>query len=96
MVFPEVLIANYDMIELANLFDLDKARIVQAQINSIDSANNCANITFSSECVELAGLSVNAVKFFYHCENSTGTEEDLADLTVAFPEPAADAPIEVL
>ena len=24
------------------------------------------------------------------------TEEDLADLTVAFPEPAADAPIEVL
>lgn len=75
---------NYEMIELANLFDLDKARIVQAQINSIDNANNCANITFSSECVELAGLSVNAVKFFYHCENSTGTEEDLVNGHKAF------------
>ena len=75
---------NYEMIELANLFDLDKARIVQAQINSIDSANNCANITFSSECVELAGLSVDAVKFFYHCDNSTGTEEDLVNGHKAF------------
>ena len=75
---------DYEMIELGNLFDLDKARIVQAQINSIDSGNNCAAITFSSECVELAGLSVNAVKFFYHCENSTGTEEDLADGHKAF------------
>ena len=75
---------EYEMIELANLFDLDKARIVQAQINSIDSANNCANITFSSECAELSGLSVDAVKFFYHCENSTGTEEDLADGHKAF------------
>ena len=75
---------DYEMIELGNLFDLDKARIVQAQINSIDSGNNCAAITFSSECVELAGLSVDAVKFFYHCENSTGTEEDLANGNKAF------------
>ena len=75
---------EYEMIELASLFDLDKARIVQAQINSIDSGNNCAAITFSSECVELAGLSVDAVKFFYHCENSTGTEEDLVNGHKAF------------
>ena len=75
---------NYEMIELENLFDLDKARIVQAQINSIDSANNCANITFSSECAELEGISVDAVKFFYHCENSTGTKEDLANGHKAF------------
>ena len=75
---------DYEMIELENLFDLDKARIVQAQIDSIDGSNNCAAITFSSECVELAGLSVDAVKFFYHCENSTGTEEDLVNGHKAF------------
>ena len=75
---------EYEMIELANLFDLDKARIVQAQIDSIDGSNNCAAITFSSECAELSGLSVDAVKFFYHCENSTGTEEELADGHKAF------------
>ena len=75
---------EYEMIELASLFDLDNARIVQAQIDSIDGSNNCAAITFSSECAELSGLSVDAVKFFYHCENSTGTEEDLADGHKAF------------
>ena len=69
---------THEQMELSTAYDLRNARVVQAQINSIDAAENCAAITLSSECAELAEKSVEAVKFFYHCENSKGTVEDLA------------------
>ena len=69
---------THEQMELSTAYDLRNARVVQAQINSIDAAENCAAITLAGECAELAEKSVEAVKFFYHCENSTGTVEDLA------------------
>lgn len=68
---------THEQMELSTAYDLRYARIVQAQIDSINSTENCAAITLSNECAELAGKSVAAVKFFYHCEYSTGTVEDL-------------------
>ena len=75
---------THEQMELSTAYDLRYARIVQAQIDSINSAENSASITLSNECAELAGKSVDAVKFFYHCEYSTGTLEDLAHGHEAF------------
>ena len=77
---------THEQMELSTAYDLRNARVVQAQINSIDAAENCAAITLAGECAELAEKSVEAVKFFYHCENSTGTVEDLARGYKAFKE----------
>lgn len=68
---------EYEQIELATMYDLRDARLVLAQIVSIDRANNCAEITIEESCEELAGKDLSAVPFFYHCENSTGTIGDL-------------------
>lgn len=75
---------TYDMIELASLFDLRDSRIVEAQIVSIDSANNTAEVTLISTCAPVSELTLTDVEFFYHCEYSTGTIEDLADGYKAF------------
>lgn len=75
---------THEQMELSTAYDLRNARIVQAQINNIDPVENCAGITLSNECAELSGKSVTAIKFFYHCEKSTGTVEDLAQGYKAF------------
>lgn len=69
---------THEMIELGDMYDLRFARLITGQINSIDGANNCANVTVVNPCEEMAGVDLTAVKFFYHCENSSGTVEDLA------------------
>lgn len=75
---------DYELIDYFGLFDLANARVVQAQINSINGETNSASITLSGECAALAAVDTSEVKFFYHCENSTGTLEDLANGHQAF------------
>jgi len=75
---------EYEQIDLATMYDLRDARLVLAQIVSVDRANNCAEITIAESCEELAGKDLSAVPFFYHCEDSTGTLEDLARGNKAF------------
>lgn len=76
--------SDYTMITFADLFDLRYARIFKAEIVSIDQINNCAQITIDEACPELAEKDLSAVPFFYHCEDSTGTVEDLANGYKAF------------
>lgn len=68
---------EYDMIEYANLFDLRDVQLLRAEIDAISRANNTADITFLDACPDYA-VSMLAVPFFYHCQYSTGTVEDLA------------------
>lgn len=75
---------DYELIDYFGLFDLANARVIQAQINSINGEANSASITLSGECADLAAVGTSEVKFFYHCENSTGTLEDLANGYKAF------------
>lgn len=69
---------THEQMELSTAYDLRYARLVHAQIDSINSAENCAAITLTNGCAELEGKSVEAVPFFYHCENASGTLEELA------------------
>ena len=75
---------QYQAIEYRGLFDLKNAQIVRAQINAIDPAANAASVTLLDECSLDDWLNTAAVPFFYHCENSTGTVEDLANGYKAF------------
>ncbi len=69
---------DYQMIDFSTITDIENAQIVKAEINSIDENNNCADITLINECIELSGVDLSEVEFFYHCQYSTGTVEDLA------------------
>lgn len=75
---------THQMIEFAGLLDLQNAQIVRAEIDSIDTATNTAAVTLIDTCELLGSLSLEAVEFFYHCEFSTGTVEDLAQGNKAF------------
>ena len=77
---------DYEMIDLENLFDLRDAKLFRGSILSIDQPNNSASIFLNgyNDCAELEGLDLSAVTFFYHCEFSTGTIEDLAQGHKAF------------
>lgn len=70
--------SDYTMITFADLFDLRYARMFKGTIVSIDSITNTANIIILEACPEIAEKDLSAVPFFYHCEDSTGTVEDLA------------------
>ena len=76
--------SEYTKITLANLFDLRYSRILQGDILSIDELANTASIVIAEECPEIEGRDLSAVPFFYHCESSTGTIEDLANGHLAF------------
>lgn len=78
--------SDYQAVEYAGLFDLKGAQILRAEINSVDQANNTADITLLDECEAYASRDVSEVEFFYHCEDSTGTIEDLARGHRAFKE----------
>lgn len=75
---------DYQAIVYRGLFDLKNAQIIRAQINSIDSTGNTASVTLLDECPLDDWLDTDSVPFFYHCENSTGTVEDLANGYKAF------------
>ncbi len=70
---------DYQMIDFSTITDIESAQVVKAQINSIDQDNNTADINLlDSTCEILSGLDLTEVEFFYHCEDSVGTLEDLA------------------
>lgn len=75
---------QYQAIAYRGLFDLKDAQILRAEIDSIDQANNRAAVTFLDVCESASWIDTSAVPFFYHCENSTGTIEDLANGYKAF------------
>lgn len=76
--------SEYEMIEYSDLFDLRDGKLVRAQINTINGADNTADITILDECDALSGQDLTSVPFFYHCENSKGTIEDLQQGYMAF------------
>lgn len=75
---------DYQAIEYRGLFDLKDAQIIRAEIDSIDAVNNCAAVTLLDTCELAEWIDTSAVPIFYHCENSTGTVEDLANGYKAF------------
>lgn len=77
---------SYQAIEYRGLFDLRDAQIVRAEIDSINSGANTAAVTLLDACDQDDWLNTSAVPFFYHCEHSTGTVEDLAFGYMAFAE----------
>lgn len=76
--------SEYTMVTFADLFDLRYARIFKAVIDTVDRENNVASIIIDEDCPDLADIDLSAVPFFYHCEDSTGTIEDLARGHLAF------------
>lgn len=69
---------THQMIEYANLFDLRDVQLLRAQIDNIDRSENTADITLLDTCPEYTETEIFAVPFWYHCQYSTGTIEDLA------------------
>ena len=76
--------SEYTMVTFADLFDLRYARIFKAVIDTVDRENNVASIVIDEDCPDLVDIDLSAVPFFYHCEDSTGTIEDLARGHLAF------------
>lgn len=74
----------YQMIAYRGLFDLSDAQVLRAEIVSIDSGTNTAEVTLLDTCEIADWIDLNVVPFFYHCEDSTGTLEDLARGYLAF------------
>lgn len=74
----------YDMIEFVDSLDIKDAKLFSAIINTIDRGNNSADITISEDCPLLSGKDLTAVEFFYHCQDSDGSAEDLARSHAAF------------
>jgi hypothetical protein len=75
---------SHQMIEYRGLFDLKDAQVLRAEIVSIDTEANTAEVTLLDTCEPAAWINLGAVPFFYHCEDSTGTTEDLARGHLAF------------
>jgi hypothetical protein len=80
--------AVYELLELVGKDDVIGSKIVQAQILSVDRGTNTAQIDFTGQCdaIENSSIDLTAVPFYYHCEYSTGTVEDLANGHKAFAE----------
>lgn len=75
--------SDYELVELESVFDLKNARIVRGSIVDIDRPNNQAQVSLASECPDITA-NMEQVKFWYHCEDSTGTLEDLEEGHLAF------------
>lgn len=75
---------DYELMELLGLKDLRNSRLVLAEIVTVNRTNKTASVTIVEECPELENESLTAVPFFYHCEYSAGTVEDLEDGHKAF------------
>lgn len=72
----------YEMVDFYQLNDLKNGQLYRAEIDAIDRTANTADITLLDECSSPASLM--DVPFFYHCETSTGTLEDLERGNEAF------------
>ena len=77
---------TYHLIDFVDISDMENALLLRGEINTIDSATNQANITLLDECPYVEGGGTIDVPFWYHCEDSTGTLEDLANGYKAFTE----------
>lgn len=75
---------DYQLIEQVGARALDTAQLLRAEINSIDTDSNTADITLLDTCEALDGIDMSAVPFWYHCEFSSGTLEDLQKGHLAF------------
>lgn len=75
---------DYQMMDLHSLFEFQNTQLLRATITSIDGENNKAAISFIDTCDIVMGIDTSEVEFFYHCEYSTGTIEDLAEGYKAF------------
>lgn len=69
---------SHQAIELNGLFDIKDAQLLRAEIDVIDRINNQAEITLLDTCELVSWIDLDNVPFFYHCEDSSGTLEDLA------------------
>lgn len=76
--------STYDLIDFVNANDLQNSVLFSAQIDSINRATSKASISLVNACDALESLDLTEVEFFYHCESSTGTVEDLAFGHLAF------------
>lgn len=76
--------AEYQKIPFNNIADFEKGMVILGTIVSIDPFNNCAEITLNRDYG--LGVDLDAVPFFYHCENASGTVEELAEGYKAFRE----------
>jgi hypothetical protein len=65
----------YHLVELLGLPDAENSIILKAQIDDIDRVNNTADISYVTTCDP--PLTGTAVPFWFHCEFSSGTLEDL-------------------
>ncbi len=74
---------SHSLIELGSKATYESTTVVKATLNSIDSENNTGDVTLLTTC---EGVAVTSVPFFYHCEYSDGSAEDLADGHKAFAE----------
>ena len=74
----------YEMVSVFGIGDIKKNVVAEAQISSINRANNTADLVYISTCSP--ALPSTDIEFYYHCETSTGTLEDLAKGHKAFAE----------
>jgi len=78
--------SEYQAIEYLGLHNLQDAQIVTAQIDTLDVVTRTATIIIIETCEKTAWIPLEEVPFYYHCETSTGTVEDLANGYKAFAE----------
>lgn len=72
----------YELIETLGLSDLRSNIILAATIVSIDRVNNTATVTYDTHADP--ALPTQNIEFFYHCEFSDGTLDDLMFGNLAF------------
>jgi hypothetical protein len=75
---------EYELMELLGLKDLENAQLVLAYIVLLNRGTKTAEISITEECEVLEGKDLTEVPFFYHCEFSKGTIEDLEYGHLAF------------
>lgn len=82
--YGECVDSAYAMIAMAGKRDFSVAGIHRGVILSIDRANNTAEIIINEDCHDLLGADFSTVPFFYHCQDSDGGEENIANSHRAF------------
>lgn len=75
---------KFELIDPAGIVDLRDGYLLRAEIDAINSTENSADITLLDYCPYVDGHSVSDIKFWYHCEFSKGTLEDLEFGHMAF------------
>lgn len=74
----------HELIGSAGLLDMRNAEVVRAEIDTINRAENTASITLLDVCESVGELDLANVPFWYHCEKTVGTLEDLERGHAAF------------